>query len=304
MPKLKRTIRVRRKSRPAKRRRIGMKRAPARKGARRSRGRMYGAKRPLRIQRATHVPKSVVISFVTDKTFHYTPAPLPQAPATTMSTGILQVSCNNIITPMLADVGTWTAQEGAAGDTVEGLDDWIQHVPGGVDGTGRYQTYCVLGAKIDVSSAASSDNTAVTVNNYCVGIHKNSNDLTDVTSSTQLPTIAKFPYTRIRNCTGAVNGSGTENTAQGCRLSDTYSAKKWEGVTDVKDNSQLHSTVEGDPKELKAPAIGGKWQIFVASREPKSILKQVPSQLIRVKVQYTVLLTDPVTSNNDPMITA
>ena len=86
------------------------------------------------------------------------------------------------------------------------------------------------------------------------------------------------------------------------RLSDTYSAKKWEGVTDVKDNAQLHSTVEANV--LKAPAVGGKWQIFVASREPKSTGKQVPPQLIRVKVQYTVLLTDPVTSNNDPMIVA
>jgi hypothetical protein len=266
---------------------------------------MYGNKRPKRIQRATAVPKSALISFVTDKTFLYTPEALPSG-TDPLSTGILQVSCNNLITPMLGDVGTWTAQEGTAGDAVEGLDDWLQHAPGGADGAGRYQTYTVLGAKCDINSIAShAGGTAPTggyVNNYCVGIHKNSNDLSDVTAATQLPTIAKFPYTRIRNLTGALSGSGSGGVPQGGRLSDTYSAKKWEGVTDVKDNAQLHSTVEANV--LKAPAVGGKWQIFVASREPKSTGKQVPPQLIRVKVQYTVLLTDPVTSNNDPMIVA
>jgi hypothetical protein len=171
---------VRRKG--VKRRRVGMKRAPAR----RARGRMYGNKRPKRIQRATAVPKSALISFVTDKTFLYTPEALPSGDDP-LSTGILQVSCNNLITPMLGDVGTWTAQEGTAGDAVEGLDDWLQHAPGGADGAGRYQTYTVLGAKVDVNSIAShATGTAPTggyVNNYSVGIHKNSNDLSDVTAA-------------------------------------------------------------------------------------------------------------------------
>jgi hypothetical protein len=289
-------IRVRRVG--VKRRRI-TKRAPAR---RRARGKMYGAKRPMRIQRATNVPKTCLISFVTDKTFLYTPAALPSG-TDPMKTGVMQISCNNLLTPMLATGGgTWTAQDGAAGDSVEGLKDWVTGIP---DGGGRYQTYCVLGAKLDVNSAASADGGTAPaggyVNNYAVGIHKCTNGLTDIGELTQLPTAQKMPYTRIRNATGALSGSGVGGVPQGARLSDTYSAKKWEGVTDVKDNRELHSTQASNV--LTPPTEGGKFQVFVATREPKSTNKQMPSQLIRIKCSYTVLLSDPKTDDNDPMKT-
>ena len=264
---------------------------------------MYGNKRPKRIQRATNVPKTVLISFVTDKTFLYTPAALPQG-TDPMKTGVMQVSCNNLLTPMLSTGGgTWQAQDGAPGDKVEGLGDWVSGTTGSAE-DGRYQTYAVLGAKLDVNSIASHDTgTAPTggyVNNYAVGIHKCTNGLTDIGELTQLPVAQKMPYTRIRNATGALSGSGSGGVPQGARLSDTYSAKKWEGVTDVKDNSKLHSTQVAN--QLTPPAEGGKFQVFVASREPKSTNKQMPSQLIRIKCQYTVLLSDPVTSKNTPIL--
>jgi hypothetical protein len=294
MPMKRRTIRVRRKG--VKRRRMG-KRAPAR----RSRGRQYGNKRPKRIQRATNVPKTALISFVTDKTFLYTPAALPSG-EDPMKTGVMQISCNNLLTPMLSTGGgTWTAQAGAAGDKVEGLEDWVSGTTGTAE-DGRYQTYCVLGAKLDVNSIASAATGAAQsslVNNYAVGIHKCTNGLTDIGELTQLPTAQKMPYTRLRNLTGTLSTAGFTGVPQGGRLSDTYSAKKWEGVTDVKDNSKLHSTQVAN--QLTPPAEGGKFQVFIASREPKSTGKQVPNQLIRIKCQYTVLLSDPVTSNNDPM---
>lgn len=296
MPMKRRTIRVRRKG--AKRRRVGMKRrAPAR-----SRGRMYGNKRPKRIQRATNVPKTALISFVTDKTFLYTPATLPSG-TDPMKTGVMQVSCNNLLTPMLSTGGgEWAAQDGTAADKVEGLEQWVSGTTGTAE-DGRYQTYAVLGAKLDVNCIASASAgqapTGGYVNNYAVGIHKCTNGLTDIGELTQLPTAQKMPYTRLRNMTGALSGSGSGGVPQGGRLSDTYSAKKWEGVTDVKDNAKLHSTQVAN--QLTPPAEGGKFQVFIASREPKSNGKQVPSQLIRIKCQYTVLLSDPVTSNNDPM---
>jgi hypothetical protein len=298
--------RIKRKStkrgRAPKRRRAG--RRPA---AKRARGRMYGNKRPKRIQRATNVPKTALISFVTDKTFLYNPAALPSG-TDPMKTGVMQVSCNNLLTPMLSTGGgTWTAQEGSPGDKVEGLSDWVSGTTGTAE-DGRYQTYCVLGAKLDVNAIASADIAAPSgqlpahyVNNYAVGIHKCTNALTDIGELTQLPEAQKMPYTRLRNGTGSLDGSVRSSGAvpQGCRLSDTYSAKKWEGVTDVKDNAQLHSTQVAN--QLTPPAEGGKFQIFIASREPKSTGKQVPSQLVRIKCQYTVLLSDPVTSKNTPL---
>jgi hypothetical protein len=102
--------------------------------------------------------------------------------------------------------------------------------------------------------------------------------------------------------TGSLKGSGAYGVPQGARVSDTYSAKKWEGVTNVKDNLDLHSTVTSSAPGIVAPTKGGKFQLFIATREPKSTGKQVPSQLVRVKAEYIALLTDPVTNDNDPMI--
>ena len=64
----------------------------------------------------------------------------------------------------------------------------------------------------------------------------------------------------------------------------------------------LQSKVETTSPGYSAPAEGGKFQLFFASREPKSTNKQVPSQLVRVKIEYITLLTDPITSDNDPML--
>lgn len=268
----------------------------------RARGRQYGNKRPKAIQRATKVPKTAMIKFVYDKIFVYTPAALPSG-TDPMVTGVIDVSCNNLLQPANVGVsgGTWTPQSGAATDSVEGLTDWV-----GNSG-GRYQKFMVLGAKIDVNTIASApaDATQTTyVNNYAMGIHKCSTGGDDVKSSTQLPDIQKMPYTRLRNLTGALSTTpGTSPMVpQGARVSDTYSAKKWEGVTNVKDNAKLQSTTTSTAPGVVAPAEGGKFQLFFASREPKSTNKQVPSQLVRVKVEYIALLTDPITSDNDPMI--
>lgn len=277
------------------------RRAPAR------RGRSYGAKRPKAIQTATAVPKTVLIKFKTDKTFVYNPATLPSG-TDPLQTGFLDISMNNMVAPMSSagSAGSWTAQVGSAGDNVEGLDQWVGTAQG------RYRNYVVLGSKVTVNSIATQDiaapgelgaPSAHYVNNYAIGIHKCTNGQSDVTTSTQLPTIQQFPYTRMRNMQGNQNSSASTGTvSQGARLSDNVSTKKWEGVSDVKDNAALISTIDATGAVV-APAEGGKYQLFIASREPKSTGKQVPSQLVRVHVEYIALLTDPITSNNDPMIT-
>lgn len=281
----------------------GRKRSRAVKS--RARGRQYGNKRPMAIQRATAVPKTAMIKFVIDKTFLYKAPDLPSG-SDPMQTGHMDVSCNNLLQPFNTGVsaGTWTAQEGASTDSVEGLTDWV-----GSSG-GRYQKFMVLGAKIEINSVASADiSTSETgqdpyTNNYAIGIHKCTTGLDDVKSSTSLPVIQKMPYTRQRNLSGALSNQAgyAKNVVQGGRLSDTYSAKRWEGVTNVKDNEKLHSTVTTTAPGIVAPAEGGKFQVFVASREPVSTGKQVPSQLMRVKVEYTALLTDPITSDNVPIV--
>lgn len=227
------------------------------------------------------VTKTHVLEFVRDLTLKVAPI-APGTGATALDTSVLDVSMNNLINPISTTnaTGTFTAQSGAIGDSVEGLDDWL-----GDDG--RYGTYCVLGAKLEVNGIAAQGGGGTTINNYALGVHKAANGDTDVTPATQLPDIQQFAFTRQKNGMGM---PGTNTQVQAMRFSDTYSAKRWEGVSDVKDNKALHGTL------TTAPTEGGKFQIFYASREPVS-LKNPPPMLMRVKIKYIVLLSDPKKKN-------
>jgi hypothetical protein len=253
------------------------------------------------IQRATHVPKTCMIKFVVDRTFKVDPQ--NAGGTTTPATSIMNIKCNDIITPidMVNNSGTWSCQFGAGGASAEGVDDWLK------TGDGRYQNYAVLGNKIQatilpaaasippsyVGDPAAYTATQAYINNYAVGIHKCTNGLTDITQTTTLPEIQKMPYTRLRNMRGNVDQA---SGMQGASISDTYSAKKWEGVSDVKDVDKLKGNYTTPPVE------GGKYQLFIATREPLTLTHQHPPVLLRLKIEYVVLLSDPLTSDNTPMI--
>lgn len=189
---------------------------------------------------------------------------------------------NNLLNPISTPsaTGTFTAQSGTIGDSVEGLDDWL-----GDDG--RYSTYCVLGAKLEVNGVATQGAGTTTINNYALGVHKCATGDNDIVAATQLPAIQQMAFTRQKNGMGM---PGTNTQVQAMRFSDTYSAKKWEGVSDVKDNKALHGN------HTTPPAEGGKFQIFYASREPAAV-KNPPPMLMRVKIKYIVLLSDPKKKN-------
>lgn len=252
------------------------------------------------IQRATHVPKSCMIKFVWDKTFKVDPV----ASTTTAApeTSILNISVNKIsgLVDSTANTGTWECQNGAMGDPVEGFDDWLK------TGQGRYKNYAILGNKIQcnvlpaagtippsyVGEVSAYTDPQAYINNYAVGLHKCTNGQTDITSDSTLPLIQKMPYVRLRNMRGTVDQA---SGLQGASLSDTYSAKKWEGVSDVKDVEKLKGNFTTPPAE------GGQYQLFLASREPQTKTHQHPPVLVRVKMEFIALLTDPYTNDNDPM---
>lgn len=227
------------------------------------------------------VTKTHVLEFVRDLTVKVTPL-APAEGATYLNTSILDVSMNNLLNPIstTSATGTFTAQLGTIGDAVEGLDDWV-----GDDG--RYSTYCVLGAKLEVNGIATQGSSTNTINNYALGVHKCAAGDNDIVASTQLPTIQKMAFTRQTNGMGM---PGTDTQVQAMRFAATYSAKKWEGVSDVKDNKELHGN------HTTAPTKGGKFQIFYASREPAT-LHNPPPMLMRVKIKYAVLLSDPKKKN-------
>jgi len=171
---------------------------------------------------------------------------------------------------------------------------------------GRYKNYAILGNKIQATilpAAATVPPSHVGdvqdyvdpqayINNYAVGIHKCTTGQTDITATSTLPVIQKMPYVRLRNMRGTVDQA---SGLQGASLSDTYSAKKWEGVSDVKDVEKLKGNFTTPPAE------GGQYQLFLASREPITVTHQHPPVLVRVKMEFIALLSDPYTNDNAPM---
>jgi hypothetical protein len=258
------------------------------------------------IQVATNVPKTVLIKFHVDKTFRV------DGNATTGTgppTSILRINCNKLSEPMGSENGTWTAQAGTAGDAPDGFSDWL-YDSSQADPSGRYQNYHVLGAKITANSMPSaapasdhplvqeeiihSDATGGFINNSVLILHKQTTGRTDIVGTQNYMQIQQMPYTSVRNMRGGIN---TVSGVQGARIAGTYSAKRWEGVSDVKDVKSLKGNFGTPPTE------GGTWQLAIASREPATLAKQHEPQLVRVKVEYTVLLSDPITNNNVPMKT-
>lgn len=234
-----------------------------------------------------------MIRFVYDMTFKLEATPTLTAQGSQSNTSVATISMNNLKLPFVTSHGTWTPQV-SGGDTqsVQGLQNWLYDSGNTV--SGRYSKYVVLGSRC--SATASNLSTAVTAPatiavNSVFGIHKRQ-ATADIGTTTTFPAIAVLPYTSMQNSIGS--GSNVNTPKQNASISSKYSAKRWEGVTDVKDVSALSGTY------TSAPTEGGKWEIFMAPKLPVDGGQHL-DQIVRIKVEYLALLTDVVTDDNDPL---
>jgi len=140
--------------------------------------------------------------------------------------------------------GTWIPQDSAEyGPTLapnaEGWGEW----------THRYRNFVVLGSRIQATFepyAIDESRDAVPTTFY---LNLNGSDNVFGTG-TQMAAINKLPYTkRASIIPGQHLAESTFNGNQGVRLHMTYSAKKFEGVEDVKDNRQLSGEFSGQQTE-------------------------------------------------------
>ena len=190
---------------------------------------------PRTLQIATRRPTTAVLRFVKNYTIKVTPS-LTSAPAQAKNT-FISFRANSIVDVVkdygeASGVGTDFRFQDINTDFVATP---LQNAEGVLDWQERFSEFVVLGSKISLTYDSLPGAVMVPSTLYVQLTGSSGN----VTSSTEMATINKYPYvSRARILNG---GTVTQNNTSrpGARLASFYSTKKFEGVTNPSDNDQL-----------------------------------------------------------------
>ena len=247
----------------------------------------YRRSKPKTIQIATRRNPNQILRFVVNQTYY-----LDGTKAAAGENNVLQFRANSIYhshvpTSNVAD--QWLSQDPTAYDnyipngviqSAEGYDEWA----------GRYQHFCVLGSRIQ------STFEPATTGQSSVHWHHLSGITNAVTNTTKMKDINKLPYT-YRN---SIMATTVQRGNTGSRMNQSYSAKKFEGVSNVNDNSNLRGSFNTASSPGGAPP--GEQTFFyvgVCPTTDKSATSpnKVPSGVMRVKIEYICMLKEPTETN-------
>jgi hypothetical protein len=165
----------------------------------------------------------------------------------------------------------------------------------------RFQHFTVLGSKINVTyepqNAANTgdadDDTYQTRKECAEGIlFLNKVGGTGIINTTStMATIQNLPYQRKGTVKAGINGIG-----RGTSLSMKYSAKHFEGVSDVADNATMKGQMDSgmaaaaQPNERSYFNVGILPTIHAQGLHP-------PNGILRINVEYITKLTEATTTN-------
>lgn len=254
---------------------------------------LYHNKIPRTLQIATRRPNSETLRFVKNLTYYV-------MPQTAMTENIfLSIRANSIYDILyqngkLNQAGTWNAQDPeynpSSGLVVnaDGYNDWNE----------RFQHFCVLGSKVQVTyqpNTGGHDATGTSARVPSTLYITLSGAPDQVTHMTPMRSIAKLPYLKRAQI------MANNEDASGARLYSFYSARKFEGVKDPSDNSQLKgnfSNVLQSPSEPHEKSYFNIGLVPTAYQNVGSAGQPVaPGGIMRVKIEYIVRLTEPTDTN-------
>lgn len=171
---------------------------------------------------------------------------------------------------------------------------------------GSYQTDAAEGMKLGYRPAQ----LMIIKSGTSMAIHESNSNLPGATAPADCSVLAKLPYVK-QAAVQLVDGI----KATGARLSMGYSARKFEGVKDVQDNSQLKGFMgrsddadmgTGTASNPLNPAEGSYFTVLYGSRIDGggqvagwSNDIKLPPVLLKIKMSYIVKLTEPTYS--EPM---
>lgn len=162
----------------------------------------------------------------------------------------------------------------------EGYSDWKD----------RYQHFCVVGSKITYTWEPIGTGCPCVLYCHLSGVTPS---ITETITSAQ---INKFPYTN-RHSISSIGVSSPKSA--GIRGSMNYSTRKFEGVTDPHDNTNLRGRFGNSnaPGGLGLdPGEQSYFTIAMAPVDPATDTK-MPGGVLRVKVEYITFLKEPTESN-------
>lgn len=248
---------------------------------------LYHPRVPRTLQVATRRNNSQMLRFVKNMTFGVN----PQALSENIFLTIRANSLNNIMVNGGGQnqPGTWTAQDpldyGAAVANVnaDGWDEWKD----------RFQHFTVLGSKIQVTyepiNVQYEPNGAP---KFIPGtLYINLSGVNGaIDPLTACKDVIKKPYTKRAQIMQSSDAGGK-------RLYSFYSAKKFEGVSDVLDNSNLRGRLgTGAP-----PSENSFFNVGIVptinSALGGAVTQYLPGGVMRIKLEYIAKLTEPTLTN-------
>lgn len=165
----------------------------------------------------------------------------------------------------------------------DGWDDWTE----------RYQHFCVVGSKITYTFEPTGTGAPAILCSHLSGV---SSAVTTDTTSARLNTL---PYIYRHSLSTQSITSGI-NASTGIRGNMKYSARKFEGVKDPEDNSNLRGRFANS--NLNPPTTGatpGEQSFFYLIMSPvdPTTTAKMPPGVMRLKIEYITQLKEPTESN-------
>jgi hypothetical protein len=243
--------------------------------------------RAVAIPRATMIHKKQYLKFVYDKTYNVLPD------ATSINPSIISFHANSIKQPgpqALHYNGQWGMQYGASTDDVQGFDHWMYS---GTNLQGKYRQFVVLSSKcsVNVSPIVNVEQAVGSVYNQAI-LHKSTATGIDIQVGDSMAQIQQLPFNKVKNF------KSSETETQGVNLSCTYSAKKMNGVKDVLDNPNFQGDASSNPAEQDYYTLVLGTRMSKAPDGSPAVLQHMPC-LVRVKIEYNVILREPNTAINE-----
>ncbi len=241
---------------------------------------LYRNKIPRMLQVATRRHKSQFLRFVSNQTYLLAP---------TLSGGVAKPICLSIRANSIYDI---MQNPGVADEVISqvptaygpGVDNVV--ADGYTEWTNRYQHFTVFGSKISVTCQPYG-NVKGTPGLVVLNLSGVAGGVSNVTTAGQLNIL---PYTKR----GQLYNNGANST--GSRLYNTYSTKKYEGVKDVDDNSQLRGRFGNDFGSPGPPGEQSFHNLWIGPVLPTATEALSP-QVLRLKVEYIVKLSEPTFKN-------
>lgn len=277
------------------------------RGIRHGRRKLYASKQsayrntiPRTIQIATKRNQNQTLKFVVNQIYVVDPSSLAVGKAAVLSFRANSIFHSHMPTGV-SSIPVFKSQDPAKYNNNGQLTPAVieQNADGWDDWTERYQHFCVTGSKITYTYEPIETGAPAILCSHLSGV---SGAVTTDTTSAQMN---KLPYVKKHSLATQGITSGI-NASTGIRGSMTYSCRKFEGVKDPEDNSNLRGRFANS--QLAVPTIGATpseqsfFYLHMSTVDPLASGK-MPGGVLRLKIEYITQLKEPTESNKIQMIT-